>query len=58
LAKHDIGDKYKCGECGKEFVTTYKLMEHIAEHANKKEYKCSGGLGSNLKRLIFEDLYI
>ena len=32
--------KYKCEICGKGFLSTQKLKEHILTHAKIKPYKC------------------
>ena len=42
LQIHDDPDdrKHKCEICGKGFIATQKLREHILTHTNIKPYKC------------------
>jgi KRAB domain-containing zinc finger protein len=36
----DDQKKYKCGTCGKGFMETQKLSDHINVHTGEKPYKC------------------
>ena len=40
LAAHGIGDRFKCDQCDKEFLTKYHLQRHIKSH-NSAPQKCN-----------------